>query len=291
MTSRDQVTVVLPTLNESEAIGLLIGQIRDAGYAKVLVVDGYSTDLTQEIAKAMGAEVIGQRGEGKAGAILVARDRVVTLYFVVMDADGTYDPRDIDRLIAHSEWFDEVIGARPRGTPNMSRLHKLGNRILTSTFNVLLGSNLPDVASGMYLLRTRRVREMIFDRGGFEIDQEVAAQSVVSGRVTSVPIDYRKRIGRAKAPTWRQGFRALFAVFGIARKYNAPVLYGLLAGAALVPAAALLSAFAVLLLDGMFHSGYLLAGLVFLAIGGQGLTVAVIGHMLRRMERRLSGQG
>lgn len=291
MISRDGITIVLPTLNEGEAIGLLIGQVRDAGYTKVLVVDGYSTDLTQEIARAMGAEVVGQRGEGKGGAILVARDRVVTPYFAVMDADGTYDPRDIDRLVAHAEWFDEVIGARPRGTPNMPLLHKLGNRILTSAFNVLLGSNLPDVASGMYLLKTRRVREMIFDRGGFEIDQEIAAQSLAWGKVTSVPIGYRKRIGHAKAPTWRQGFRALFAIFGIARKYNAPMLYGLLAGAALVPAAALLSAFALFLLDGVFHSGYLLAGLVFLAIGGQGLTVAVIGHMLRRMERRLNGQG
>ena len=41
---RDDVTVVLPTLNEEEAIGRVIGELREAGYRNVLVVDGYSSD-------------------------------------------------------------------------------------------------------------------------------------------------------------------------------------------------------------------------------------------------------
>ena len=285
------VTVVVPTLNEQEAIGLLIGEIHEAGYHEVMVVDGYSSDLTREAAKAMGALVVEQHGEGKAGAILVARDRVWTPFFVLMDGDRTYDPKDIERLLAFAETHDEVIGARSLGSPNMPRLHQLGNQILTRTFNLLMGSNIPDVTSGMYLLRTLKVKEMIFDRGGFEIDQEIAAQNLVYGKLTSVPISYRKRVGWAKAPTWRQGFRALFAIFGIARRYNAPVLFGLLAGTAMVPAAILMTVWAKLfLVDGIFHSGYLLSGLAFLSIGGQGLTVATTGYMLRRMERRLKGQ-
>jgi len=44
------VTVVIPTLNEEEAIGPLIDEIKEAGYGRVLVVDGYSKDKTVKIA-------------------------------------------------------------------------------------------------------------------------------------------------------------------------------------------------------------------------------------------------
>ena len=74
------VTVVIPTLNEGEAIGPLIEETMAAGYRNVLVVDGYSSDGTPRIARDKGARVIGQHGKGKAGAILVARDRVDTLF-------------------------------------------------------------------------------------------------------------------------------------------------------------------------------------------------------------------
>jgi dolichol-phosphate mannosyltransferase len=289
---RDQVTVVIPTLNEQEAIGPLIDEVKAAGYGKILVVDGYSKDKTAEIAKIRGAQVVGQHGKGKTGAILVARDMVDTPYFLLMDGDYSYNPKDIDRFAVHAEGYDQIIGYRPEVSPNISRTHRVGNWILTKTFNILMGSNIPDVACGMYLMRTKKMKELIFDRSGFEVDQEIAAQMLVNGKVTYVPIDYRRRLGDAKAPTWRQGFRALFAIIGIARRYNPVVLFGLAAAVALIPAVVLLGYASYLyLFRGAYHGGYFLGSLMLFVIGGQGLTVATIGYMLRRMERKLAGGG
>ena len=286
---RDQVTVVLPTLNEEHAIGPLIDEIKAAGYGKLLVVDGYSTDRTVEIARLKGAQVVSQHGKGKTGAVLVARDVVDTPYFILMDGDYSYDPKDIDRFVMHAEAYDHIIGYRGKKNPNISRTHRLGNWILTKTFNILMGSNIPDVACGMYLLRTQRVKELLFDRHGFEVDQEIAAQMLVYGRLTCVPIDYRARLGEAKAPTWRQGFRALFAIIGIARRYNPVVLFGLIAATALVPAILLLGYASYLyLFHNDYHSGYFLGSLMLFVIGGQGLSVATVGYMLRRLERKLA---
>ena len=158
---RDQVTVVLPTFNEEHAIGLLIDEIKGAGYGKVLVVDGYSTDRTVEIARLKGAHVITQHGKGKTGAVLVARDVVDTPYFLLMDGDYSYNPKDIDKFVVHAEAYDHIIGYRGSGNPNISRTHRLGNWILTRTFNILMGSNIPDVACGMYLLITQVAKLLI----------------------------------------------------------------------------------------------------------------------------------
>lgn len=286
---RDQVTVVIPTLNEEEAIGLLIDEIKAVGYGKILVVDGYSTDRTAEFARQKGAQVVGQHGKGKTGAVLVARDIVDTPYFILMDGDYSYDPKDIDRFVVHADGYDHIIGFRAKGNLHVSKTHRLGNWILTKTFNILMGSSVPDVACGMYLMRTQKVRRLLFDRHGFEVDQEIAAQMLVDGKVTYVPINYRARKGTAKAPTWRQGFRALFAIIGFARRYNPVVLFGLAAAVAVIPAVCLLGYATYLLLYlGKYHGGYLLGSLMLLVIGGQGLTVATIGYMLRRMERKFT---
>jgi dolichol-phosphate mannosyltransferase len=286
---RDNVTVVIPTLNEEEAIGPLLDEIKSAGYNKILVVDGYSEDRTARIAVEKGAQVIGQHGKGKTGAVLVARDVVDTPYFLLMDGDYSYDPKDIDRFVLHANGYDHIIGFRPRDSPHISRTHKLGNRILTMAFNLLMGSNVPDVACGMYLMRTEKVRQLVLTRFGFEIDQEIAAQMLTDGKVTYVPINYRQRLGKAKAPTWRQGFRALLFIIGLGLRYNPILLFSIAASLVLIPAFSLLlyAAYLLLMLH-QYHGGYFLAGLTLLVLGAQGFTVATIASMLRRIERKLS---
>ena len=286
---RKQVTIVLPTLNEADAIGKLIDEIKAAGYDKILVVDGYSTDGTRKIAEERGARVVGQHGKGKSGAILVAREVVDTPYFLLMDGDYTYDPADIDRFVLYAEGYDEIIGFRPKKSPNISRTHRFGNWVLTRAFNILMGSNVPDVACGMYLMRTEKMKHLVLDRLGFEIDQEIAAQMLIDGKVTYVPINYRTRLGEVKAPTWRQGFRALFAIINLGRTYNPILLFSLLTALALIPAIGLLLYASFLyLFAGSYHGGYFLGSLVLLVLGAQGLTVATIAAMLRRIERKIA---
>jgi len=52
----EQVTVVIPTLNEKEGIGKVIDDLKRAGFENILVVDGYSEDDTLKITKSRGVE-------------------------------------------------------------------------------------------------------------------------------------------------------------------------------------------------------------------------------------------
>ena len=67
-----EVTVVIPTLNEAEAIGKVIDELKQYGIVNIIVVDGHSTDGTPKIAKEKGVKVIFQEGKGKALAIKTA---------------------------------------------------------------------------------------------------------------------------------------------------------------------------------------------------------------------------
>ena len=289
-TIRDQVTVIIPTLNEEEAIGPLIDETKALGYHKILVVDGYSKDGTTKIAGDHGAAVITQHGRGKAGAFLTAFPRVTTPYLVVMDGDASYDPFDLEKFMPLVGSTDFVKGVRTRNG-NMTRLHRLGNSIITRTFDLLFGTSLGDVCSGMYMMRTELVKGLHLEKHPLTVEQEVAAEMVLSsGRITTVPINYRKRMGgKSKTKTWRQGFRDLVTNFDLARTYNPVELFAFLATLVLIPAFIILGlAGWMYFVQGHYHSGYFLGGLVLLVLGAQGFTVATIAAMLRRIERKLT---
>ena len=142
--SKDDLTIVLPILNEKEGVGRVIEELNGYGYKKILVVDGYSSDGSQKIAARNGARVVEQVGKGKTGALLTAVKAVKTPYMLVMDGDFTYEPSCIKRMMAHASSYDEIIGARTDGRAHIPMVNRVGNHLLNWFFRALFAVRLSD---------------------------------------------------------------------------------------------------------------------------------------------------
>jgi len=154
-----------------------------------------------------------------------------------------------------------------------------------------MGTKLSDVCSGMYLIKTDVARELELNTNGFDVEAEIAAQTATMGKVTEVPIDYRKRVGYQKLSAWRHGFQIIRTIFALSRRYNPALLFSAIVALLAIPAAILLGWVALeVFLYGVWHSGYALTGLMLMILASQGLTVATISIMLRRMEKRITRQ-
>lgn len=285
----DDVTVVLPTLNEEEAVGKVIDELRGEGFSNILVVDGYSSDGTVDIAKEKGVRVVFQRGGGKAGAIRTALEVVETPYMVVMDADYTYDPGDIKRLMSYALEYDEVIGLRS-DRENIPLLHRFGNRVISFVISLLMGRRISDPCSGMYLLRVDRARRLELTSSGFDVEVEIAAQICSNGRICEVPISYRRRLGRRKLSSFRDGFRIIMTAFRVALMYNPIFIFSSIAALLSIPGALIL--LQQLYLRYVYGAakwsvGWAWLGLLLLVIGLQGFTISTISLLLKRLERRI----
>jgi glycosyltransferase involved in cell wall biosynthesis len=282
---KPNVTVVIPTLNEAEAISQVIEEVKKEDYNNILVVDGYSTDRTDSIAFDNSVKVIYQHGIGKAGAVKTAIERVETPYVVFMDGDHTYDPKDVWRMLLHAEHYSHVIGTRDR--KYIPRVHRFGNWVISQVFSVLFGVRVSDVCSGMYLLETEEVKKYRLEETGFNVEIELAAQSASRENLTEVPIDYRPRIGQKKLSTLT-GFSILHAAFSLARRYNPILLYSSLTGLSVVPAAVVLSYVALeVLTKRVWHSGWALLGIMLLLVAAQAFTLASVSILTKHSERRL----
>ncbi|MEM3694091.1 MAG: glycosyltransferase family 2 protein [Candidatus Bathyarchaeia archaeon] len=270
-------------------MGSVIEELKAEGFKRILVVDGYSTDRTVPIAQGKGARILYQHGKGKAYAVRTAIERIETPYILLMDADYTYDARDAWKLLEHGDRYDEVIGYRC-DRRNIPRLNRLGNWIITKAFNLLTGSSLRDVCSGMYLLKTERARSLDIGSPGFGVEAEIAIQISAMGDagIAEVPVGYRPRLGKPKLSPLKDGYRILATVFSLARTYNPSFLFAILTALALIPGGAIY-AFVLyrLAFQGVWHSGWALLGTALVIFGGQGLILSMVSLLLKRMEKRI----
>lgn len=289
-TINSEVTVVIPTLNEAEAIGKVIDELKKYGIENIIVVDGHSTDGTPEIAKQKGVKVIFQEGEGKTAAIRTALKHVKTPYVLIMDGDYTYSAKYVKQLYEKiREGYDEVIGARIWTKKTQDLIFRFGNKMLTTLFNFLFGVKLSDVLSGMYIVKRNSISTTLFETKGFSIEAEIAAHiASTTMRIAEIPIIYRKRLGRKKLGV-KHGLLIAKDMIRLAWRYN-PVFTMFAAGALLLVPGLLLGLWVAY---HYFFTGikYYVKGLVALMLtltGFQSLLVAILALYLKRMEYRLN---
>jgi len=289
----DEVTVVIPTLNEVRAIGRVLEEVLALGIPRenVVVVDGGSTDGTVEVASSYGVVVLPQEGRGKADAVRTALKYVRTPYVVVMDGDYTYPARYIPKLLEAltSGDCDLVVGARVLGEGSQGVLFRFGNRVLTAFFDIMFGARLRDVLSGMYASRLADLREVGFEMGGFSLESEVVAHFASLGRVCEVPIEYRPRLDpEAKKLRVVHGLRIALDMLRLTWRYNPVFTIFALGALLLIPGLALgawvgyhyLFTGVKYYVKGLIAIVTTLVGLLFLAL-------AIIALYIRRTELRL----
>lgn len=284
---KEDFTIVIPVLNEEEGIGRVINDVKEEGYFNILVIDGYSTDDTVTVANQNGVRVIYQHGIGKTGAIKTAIENVTTPYFVVMDGDCTYDPRDIINLLPHLDKNNEVIGTRTSGRKNIPLLNRFGNWVINTTFNVLFGTNLIDVCSGMYALKRDFAEQVDLRTRGFDVEVEIAAQAAIDGRIAQVPITYRERVGHQKLRPFKHGIQIFSSLWKLARSYNPVFLFSALTALTMIPA--VITLFWVIMdwLRGVWHTELAIFGLILLIISLFAFTLSTLSTLLKRMEQRM----
>lgn len=214
------VSVVMPCLNEEEAIGSCIEKIqrtfREANIpGEIVVADNGSTDRSVEIALSMGARVVHQPERGYGNAYLKGFSEARGHYLVMGDADDTYDFGLIPEFVGkmQKDGYEFVTGSRylGKGDEHITWLHRyVGNPLLTFGLNWLFGTAYTDVYCG-YRAFSRKAYERIAPVSpGMEFNLELAINAKLAGlRATEIPIQLAPRKGKSKLNTLQDGWRSL----------------------------------------------------------------------------------
>ena len=215
---RREISVVIPCLNEEDAVGAVVDQslegIRRSGRpGEVIVVDNASTDHSAVVAAEHGATVVREERPGYGSAYLAGLAVAQGDYIVMGDADETYPMQDLGPFVDRLEEGDDlVMGSRFEGTIHgeaMPWLNRhIGNPILTGLLNVLFGVKISDAHCGMRAVRKDALPILDLHSTGMEFASEMVFKAFRRKlRVSEIPIDYYPRVGESKLNRFGDAWR------------------------------------------------------------------------------------
>jgi glycosyltransferase involved in cell wall biosynthesis len=221
------VAVVIPALNEEQAIGKVLRDI-PATVQQVVVVDNGSRDRTAEVARGLGALVVVEPRRGYGQACLTGISHLDHPDIVVfLDGDYSDYPEELPALVAPiaADEADLVIGSRILGKRERGALlpqARLGNWLSTRLIRLLFGVSFTDLGPFRAVRYDALKRLDMQDRDfGWTVEMQVKAARL-DLRTTEVPVRYRRRIGTSKitgtlSGTVRAGHKILWTIFRYAR--------------------------------------------------------------------------
>jgi len=231
--NKDEVCILIPTLNEGPTIGGVVREFKALGYNHILVMDGRSTDNTVKVAREAGANVRTQSGKGKGNAIIEAFEFIEQPYILMLDGDGTYSARDAEKMLTPLFLgFDQVIGDRLINAEEgaFSRLNLFGNHMLNMLFKIAHSRDLHDILSGYRAFTKLALHQMHLKEKGFEIETEISVEAVRNGhRIMVVPVKYSRRPGTAtKLSPFHDGVKIVSTIYRLARVNNPMFYFGMM---------------------------------------------------------------
>lgn len=223
-----KLSIITCAYNENRTIREAIDQAcavdLGPGWEKeIIVVDNFSTDGTREFLQSLnlpGVRVVFHpRNLGKGASIRSGIAEAAGDYFVIFDADLEYEAADLARMAAAIVPGETVavFGSRTLGGRRIYKYAKnyWGVRFLTAVANLLYGSLLTDIATGLKLVRLEVARSLNLGTSGFDLDFEMPCKIIKRGyEITEMPIAYHPRgfeEGK-KINAFRDGFRSLWAI-------------------------------------------------------------------------------
>jgi dolichol-phosphate mannosyltransferase len=206
-----RIVVVIPTYNEAENLAWIVGRLRTAQPAiDVVVVDDGSPDGTGAIADDLAAadpavRVIHRSVKAGLGAAYLHgfRETLAAGYDVIgeMDADGSHQPEQLDRLLDALRGADLVIGSRwvPGGSvvnwPLQREILSRGGNLYV---RLLLGVKIRDATAGFRLFRRTTLEKIDLDAvesTGYVFQTDMVARTLAAGlTVREVPIEFVERV-------------------------------------------------------------------------------------------------
>ncbi len=208
-TSLPPVAIVIAAFNEEGAIGPVIealpGQVCGLTTAAIIVADGCADGTAKEAttAGAMVCDVPANRGQGAALRLgyRLARQGGAA-YIVTTDADGQYNPAEMDRVLGPivAGEADFVTGSRQLGSQETKDfIRRAGSRFFALSLSLLTGQRISDTTFGLRAMRAGVTGAVRLEQPQYQASELLIGVITHGFKVAEVPATiHRRRVGESK---------------------------------------------------------------------------------------------
>lgn len=225
------IDIIIPALNEENAVSRVIRDLPKSVLRNIIVVDNGSTDNTAEKARQAGAIVLEEKKKGYGSACLKALEYIhkeATKPDIVafIDADYSDYPEHLTEITEPiiKKQADLVIGSRIAGNADKGSLtipQRAGNTLACRLIRLLYGYRFTDLgpfrAVSYQALKAMKMKDPDY---GWTVEMQIKAAQL-GLRCTEVPVNYRRRIGVSKVSGTLKGvIMAGYKIIGLILLYS-----------------------------------------------------------------------
>ena len=221
------LSIVIPVYNELATVSQVVRVVAKLNIDKeIIVVDDASTDGTIEVLASLQNEFSNLKvllqpiNRGKGAALQAGFSHCRGEVVIIQDADLEYDPKEILNVVAPfqiDKTCDVVYGSRyldHRLHNDQSRIHRLGNRMLTGLSNLCTGQKLTDMETCYKAFRRDVLQSIKIEQNRFGFEPEITAKlSAKKIKIHEVAISYSPRsYEEGKKIGWKDLCNALYCI-------------------------------------------------------------------------------
>jgi dolichol-phosphate mannosyltransferase len=207
-------SIVLFAKDEDRNIFFIINQLLQRYEAdKIIAVLDGNIEPTASMLREKNVRFIQGPNKGKGAALRIAIESIESDIFVFIDADGSHNPDEIERLLEPlmNNEAELVIASRfLGGSEELSgsienSIRRLGNILSNYVINFLWNRNkkrISDSQNGFRAIKKEATLGLNLNENGFSIEQEMVIKCLKKGyRIVEVPsFESRRKYGNSHIP-------------------------------------------------------------------------------------------
>jgi len=200
------ISIVLLAYKEAENLKVLIPKIKKEvsnceNDFEILVIDTEKPlDDTKEVCDEAGATYINQEEPYFGGAFRTGIKHAKLDKFLIMDSDGSHDPKNIpDIYNLFIQGSDVTIGSRyvEGGATEDNKISRLMSWILNILYRLFLGIKAKDISTDFRMYHTQALKDITLTCRYYDVLQEVLLKLKINKPdlvITETPITFNKRL-------------------------------------------------------------------------------------------------
>lgn len=210
-----ELTLIIPAKKEKESLPQVIEELKFIDSKKLIVLEESDTETINAI-KEFDCQIVHQTGKGYGNALIEGMRRTKTKYFCIFNADGSFNPNELKKMIEtiEKENKDFIFGSRYEknaGSDDDTIVTLIGNFIFTFLGNLFFKLNISDILYTYIVGKTESVNKLNLVSQDFRLCVELPIKAKKNKmELKSIASYERKRIaGKKKVNALKDGFMIL----------------------------------------------------------------------------------
>ena len=207
----ENLTLIIPAKNEKESLPQVIDEIKNLNCKKKIILASDDTETINSV-KNLDVEIIYQANQGYGDALISGIKTLDTKYFCIYNADGSFDPSEIPKMIFLLEKsnLDFVFASRYQkdsGSEDDTFITLIGNKIFTLIGKIFFSLPITDILYTFVIGKTNKVNELQLSQKDFSFCVELPIKAnKMNMKMLSYSSYERKRIaGLKKVNAFKDG--------------------------------------------------------------------------------------